>query len=163
MVLVHAEKQSTVKGKMRCPDCNKFVSMETQEPEINTLEVENCDGEITVTIDGRTLRNCADCGTELKAVDWCDSDSLNLSEFDGWDKLSPEQQNSIKTECSPEVEENCCSIEESGGGRYKKNIISTIVGYEITVPVQNHPDVSALKFEGCFRFDNAASEFEEQV
>ncbi len=51
----------------RCPDCNKFVSLETQDPEIE-LEIDD-DGadSTTATISGsvRVVRQCADCGTEM--------------------------------------------------------------------------------------------------
>ena len=45
---------------MRCPDCNKFVSIEMAEPE---LELELGEGEVTGTV--RLVQTCADCGTEL--------------------------------------------------------------------------------------------------
>jgi hypothetical protein len=44
----------------RCPDCNKFVSYEEQEPEV-TIEVDG--GAITGT--ARIVNACQDCGTEL--------------------------------------------------------------------------------------------------
>ncbi len=47
----------------RCPDCNKFVSLEEVEPEVNTLEV---DEEGIIEADVRIVNACADCGTELK-------------------------------------------------------------------------------------------------
>jgi len=47
---------------MRCPDCNKFVSLDTdQEPELNVDVGE--DG--TINGDVRIANACADCGTEL--------------------------------------------------------------------------------------------------
>lgn len=45
---------------MRCPDCNKFVSIEIAEPE---LELEVSDGEVTGTV--RLVQICAECNTEL--------------------------------------------------------------------------------------------------
>lgn len=48
---------------MRCPDCNKFVSFDTDvDPEIDNLEV-NEDGHVTASV--RIVNSCADCGTEL--------------------------------------------------------------------------------------------------
>lgn len=46
---------------MRCPDCNKFVSYDEQEPE---LSVDLQDGNITGSV--RVVLPCAECGTELK-------------------------------------------------------------------------------------------------
>jgi hypothetical protein len=48
---------------MRCPDCNKFVSFEEEDPEVEDLEVGD-DG--VVSMSARISNNCADCGTELK-------------------------------------------------------------------------------------------------
>lgn len=52
---------------MRCPDCTKFVSMETGDPEVNNVEVDDS-GHVTAEV--RIVRNCADCGTELKSADF---------------------------------------------------------------------------------------------
>lgn len=57
---------------MRCPDCSKFVSQETGEPETDltledTRDPENKDPQmVQVTGTVRLTLNCADCGTELK-------------------------------------------------------------------------------------------------
>lgn len=51
---------------MRCPDCNKFVGNEEQDPEVESLEVEHDEaGCATVTADVRIVNACAECGTEL--------------------------------------------------------------------------------------------------
>lgn len=47
---------------MRCPDCNKFVSQDAGNPEVNNVSIN--DGDITVEVD--VVVNCAECGTELK-------------------------------------------------------------------------------------------------
>src|SRR5687767_14393235 len=48
---------------MRCPDCNKFVSFDTEaDPETNIDVAE--DGAITGDV--RIANNCQECGTELK-------------------------------------------------------------------------------------------------
>lgn len=60
---------------MRCPDCNKFVSLEFAEPEPEEMDIDydydkrGPDQEhvsFTVTVDVRLVRNCAYCGQELK-------------------------------------------------------------------------------------------------
>jgi hypothetical protein len=51
---------------MRCPDCNKFVGNDEQEPEVESVEVEADEsGHATVTASVRIVNACADCGTEL--------------------------------------------------------------------------------------------------
>lgn len=47
---------------MRCNDCNKFVSQEAGEPEVNDLEY--ADGCITGSV--RITQCCAECSSELK-------------------------------------------------------------------------------------------------
>jgi hypothetical protein len=48
---------------MRCPDCSKFVSFDTEtEPEVDS---ENIDDDGSVSCSVRIVNNCADCGTEL--------------------------------------------------------------------------------------------------
>lgn len=56
----------------RCPDCNKFVGNEQQEPELNievSGTVEKNDGggygPVNITGDCRLSLACSDCGTEL--------------------------------------------------------------------------------------------------
>lgn len=49
---------------MRCPDCAKMVSYDTEvEPEV-TQDPEVVDGTVTMTV--RRILGCGECGTELK-------------------------------------------------------------------------------------------------
>jgi hypothetical protein len=48
---------------MRCPDCNKFVSFDEADPEVNDLDVSD-NGSVTASV--RIVNTCAECGTELK-------------------------------------------------------------------------------------------------
>ena len=50
---------------MRCPDCNKFVSYDEPEVEVNSI---NVNGE-AVTASVRVALNCADCSTGLKEAE----------------------------------------------------------------------------------------------
>ena len=55
----------------RCSSCNKFVSMEMSDPEVDLNDIEidyNDDGTGTGTISGtvRIVRACAECGDELR-------------------------------------------------------------------------------------------------
>ena len=46
----------------RCPDCNKFVSIEMADPELDGLEVDS-DGNVTGSV--RLVQTCGECGSEL--------------------------------------------------------------------------------------------------
>lgn len=50
---------------MRCPDCNKFVSNEQGEPELDLSVTQGDDGEAELSGSVRLTLNCADCGSEL--------------------------------------------------------------------------------------------------
>lgn len=55
----------------RCPDCNKFVSLENQDPEVESLELDvqrNADGPVGlfVSAEVKICRACQDCGTEIR-------------------------------------------------------------------------------------------------
>jgi hypothetical protein len=47
----------------RCPDCNRFVSLEMEEPEIEACDVDP-GGELEIT--ARLVKVCAECGTEIR-------------------------------------------------------------------------------------------------
>lgn len=50
---------------MRCPDCNKFVSMDSDvDPEAEDPEIDAASNSATASV--RIVNACADCGTELK-------------------------------------------------------------------------------------------------
>lgn len=47
---------------MRCPNCNKFVSFDEQEPEVSN----DSDEGASISTDVRIVNACAECGEELK-------------------------------------------------------------------------------------------------
>lgn len=48
----------------QCPGCNKFPSLETEEPEVQSVDIDNETGEVTAEI--RVYRTSACCGEEMK-------------------------------------------------------------------------------------------------
>lgn len=131
---------------MRCPDCNKFVSLET-ETEEPTLEL---NGSI-VSGECHVSRNCADCGTELKAADFIlemdvREDMPDCFKEDG----QPQEGHDVDVKSS-EVD----SIEE-GGGRYAKSYYGVSVAFTL--------ECSCGKEFGSSIVEKlAASEFEEMA
>lgn len=105
---------------MRCPDCNKFVSLENGEPEEQSLEIEHHDGNIFV-VNGefRLARTCADCGAELKEASF-------LFEFETeLEGVMEEERENVS------VEADGVEVNESGGGRYAKNLFSLSGSFRI--------------------------------
>jgi len=153
---------------MRCPDCSKFVSMDNGEPEANDLEVSHQSGSFEVTGNCRHTRNCADCGTELKQCDHDFSDQVELCSFEGWDALTSEQQTSVQSWLDGgnevEVQDGGIEVEESGGGRYKKNMIQLAWNYSLEIEFEPEAQEMApikLVYNGSMTSEAAASNYEE--
>jgi hypothetical protein len=134
---------------MRCPDCQKFVSLETE------LDNGVSDDHLEVSTEGFTLqfeihiaRNCGECGQMLKET------TLQFSvdeKPEGWaDKVKDLDLNDADVDFDDPEET------ESGGGRYAKNLIGASVSYKINIG-------DVILYEGSAEDSVAASEFEECV
>lgn len=113
---------------MRCPDCQKFTSMEEPQcewesgPDVEASKQEDGSFDISVTGSVRVVRNCADCSTELKTA---------TLEMDDTITITAEEAGADTTEEDFEVDADDPEGSESGGGRYKKNMIGATVAYRI--------------------------------
>ena len=156
---------------MRCPDCGKFVSMDNADPEVSSLEAE-LDGEsIKVCCSVRAVRTCADCSTELKSLDLELEETLEIAALSGYAELAEENRTVLQEllageieggEIEVEVEEGGAETDESGGGRYKKNLLTTTVTADVTVTC-THPSGTNFTVEGQVELseENPASAYEE--
>jgi len=60
-------EEGTFLAATRCPNCEKFVSLETEDPEIQSDEISGDEDEGYAVIgEVRIVRICADCSEELK-------------------------------------------------------------------------------------------------
>ena len=107
----------------RCPNCNKFVSVEMAEPEMDTLEY--TDG--TVTGEVRLVQTCADCGAELAEA------NLDV-------EIDAEFAHKIET-CPgvPEIDATAENNDRYDGGpktpaRYRKHFYVASISGNITCP-----------------------------
>lgn len=144
---------------MRCEQCCKFTSLDTQEPEVNSVDVSGT----TVTVDARSVRNCADCGTEMKALDINEDFELELDKFEGFAELGEKKQEQLREAWEAgsieiEVEDDGGETNESGGSRYKKNILTTTINFTAKFSWEGLD----FKFTGAVNSEHAASEYEEQ-
>ena len=118
----------------RCPDCNKFVSLDTdEEPEVEHLDTDD-DGNVTAT--ARIVNKCGECGTELREgtveleSDCTEEVITHLkdagidTEVEGFDvgKVEGHQL---------EVEEGDLGRDQEGGGRYAKSYYVALVGFTL--------------------------------
>lgn len=153
----------------RCPSCNKFVGLENADPETDSLQA-MCEsrGNIRVEGDLRHARNCADCGETLKEIDEHVEEHISLDQFKGWDKLDAAQRKLIEDameagELEVDVEEDGTSADESGGHRYKKNMIVCTADFTLEFEWKPGEPMPPIKFthSGQFRMENQASSYNE--
>ena len=137
---------------MRCPDCNKFVGMENGDLEVNDLSID-VDGQINC--EASLPRNCAECSTELKRGEFQVDDQLDLGSEEEQCPNAPATDGEKHHDFA--IVELSNDVSESGGGRYKKNMIGFDVEYEVTC------SRCELKVKGSIGDAMQASAFEESV
>ncbi|TXH19511.1 MAG: hypothetical protein E6R03_00420 [Hyphomicrobiaceae bacterium] len=156
---------------MRCPDCGKFVSMENGEPEIDidvfdpTAYPEQMNASLSVQINYHMSRTCADCGQD--SLDGATDEVVELTSFPDWANIGYEKQKAVinaiaNDEAKIECEADGNEVDESGGGRYAKNMITLSISATITIKVTDEVlgEIILTKTDD-FQVEHAASEFEE--
>jgi hypothetical protein len=140
---------------MRCPDCNKFVGLETGEPEAE-LDVEVADDNQSAHVTGtvRVFRNCADCGVELKETTFEIDEEVDLKDH----KIDEQAEVDGAT-----VDAGAVEATESGGGRYKKNMIGYTLTYCIDIPWKLGKKEGTVTHEETIEDSVQASAFDEMV
>lgn len=125
---------------MRCESCAKFVSLENGDPEVNDLDITS----EQVTCNVRLVRTCADCSGEMKEANLDLEDTID----------HPEIPKGEGDKHEFDVEEDGAEVNESGGGRYKKNMIGVEVSYKAKCSC-------GWTHEGTLTGEEAAGSFEE--
>ena len=135
---------------MRCSDCNKFVSFDEQDPEIEDISV---DDEGSVQANVRIVNACDQCGAELKEAtldmetdDPCDAYRLHLEDVKGEakdHKLEVEETSSSRTQRS------------EGKGRGTKTFYGATIDYKVTC------GCGKFEHEGTMEDDTQASSMDE--
>ena len=75
----------------RCEACGKFVSLEQEEPEVNSVEIESAgeieDGaqELEINADVRLALNCGECGGEMKEANLDATETVQFTHADDCD------------------------------------------------------------------------------
>lgn len=130
---------------MRCPDCNKFTGLETQDPEVNSLDID-ATGAISGTV--TIIRQCSECGTDLKSADFEIDETVDPN-----DLPAPEGIDEHEHELS--IEDVASEITDSWKG--SRNLIGYSLTYRITCATCD------LHHEGTVDDSMAAGSFEELV
>lgn len=155
-----------------CPSCHKMCSLDTNDPEVNTLEVELHDSEVSVvTAEVRIARTSACCGDEVKETTLVlehdatlpgDFMPHNFELIEGEDeaaqalRLAEARENH---EHDLSVDEESCELTERSEGRsvYTVTYIGAELAYSITCSGCN------LHESGVMQDDIRASDFEVLV
>ena len=67
----------------RCPECNRFVTVEMGEPEVDAGDLEEGDGKKgTLNLTIKLSRVCAECGTELTTKEIETQITVDLADFE---------------------------------------------------------------------------------
>lgn len=148
---------------MRCPDCLKFTGLETQVDVNDGPDMKASKDGIDITAEVTVNRNCSDCGTTLKLMNFSTEKSVEFpiecvdgSVLDSMDDIDGE---------SLEMDAGDAEEYESGGGRYAKNM----VGFDLTCTFKGNRKKASkgkpkeFEFEVILHEDEQASAYEEQV
>ena len=134
---------------MRCPDCQKFVSLEMQYPEDVTLEIQTDEDGFTINMTCRIVRNCAECGQEMKEATLEAESTVLWTEVEGHSKIDKTQEFVVDEESVDQIEE--------GGGRYAKSFFGASITY-----VVNDAEGKPV-YSGTIEDKVAASSMDEMV
>lgn len=131
----------------RCPDCNKFASIEEEEPEVESIDIN--DGQISASV--RITNNCAECGTEMTEAQLEIEDQLESSLL--------EKHHGNKHEMS--IEEDGVERDQrtEGKGRGLRTFYGARITYKVTcscskndTPIHEgelYDDVQASSMDEC--------------
>lgn len=142
---------------MRCPDCNKFVPFEQNEPEVELDITDERDQEVEkgtevqVTAQVRLVLACAECGTELKEANLEAEEMVTIEGHLGDDHvLSVEDDGSDTTDRY--------DGKEGTPMRYRKHFYGATIEYKVTCSCDQ-----ALDATGSLEVEEMASGFDELV
>ena len=141
---------------MRCPDCNKFVSFDTDnDPEVDSVDYQS--GEVTASV--RIVNVCAECGTEMKEA------TLELSEdvsdvvdehVRACHELNAEGEDISGHEITADEGSAERTMRTEGSGRYTKTFYGVTLDVTLTCDcgkwthdVQLSDDVQASSMDEC--------------
>lgn len=131
---------------MRCDQCNKFVSFEEAEPEVNDLTVSE-DGDVAASV--RIVNQCQECGQELTET------TFDLEASHG-DEIKEHKGKGHELE----IEEDGCERTSRSGwfkkgqfvaahGRYAKTFYGASLNYNITCSCGKLESVGGTLEDDC--------------
>jgi hypothetical protein len=117
-----------------CSSCGKLASLETGEPEVESLEID--DGVVTATV--HLMKTSACCGDDMKEYTYELEESLMdpLEEHILESHKELTQMGEAMDYDVFSVEEGSCEVTEQGGSRYAKSY----TGVELQITVKCEQD-----------------------
>jgi hypothetical protein len=137
---------------MRCPDCNKFVGNEEQDPEVNSTDVD-CDGNVSAEV--RIANACTECGTELTEFTF-NTDADAPEEVTRHIEKCHDDENPANLE----IEEGTCerTTRTEGKGRGARTFYGYTLSYTITCSCGKVADADGNVVDGEFSAEGEISE-----
>jgi hypothetical protein len=150
---------------VRCPDCNKFTGLENADPQVDEQTADFRDGLLSLQYSVTMSRECAECSQEMKSYSGDAEQDIEVDAIPGYGDLPKEvQEGLIDGSIDVDVSVNESSeVEESGGGRYAKNIITTTVTCDYTLTFSHSGKEYKLEGQEKLECSASAGDFEEQV
>jgi hypothetical protein len=153
----------------RCPDCNKFVSLDSEQDPECSLDVDES-GEVTGSI--QIANACAECGTEMFTAEFDAAtgpdaiirteDSMTLAdwlkrcqEFKATGALAEDEDDEIEMEVDEGDMERTTRTE--GKGRGTRTFYGARVGFTVKVTFRG----ATSEFEGSVEDDIQASSMDQ--
>lgn len=144
---------------MRCPGCNKFASLNFEEPQVDSLEVSD-DGTVSMVVNLSRTSEC--CGEEMKTASLEAEVDLSAElegHIDSGEEAEEGKEGEERVEHELEVEEISVEQVEKGGGRYAKSFFGASVSFEVRCSCQ--PKDAKPLHEGTLEDEIAASSMDE--
>jgi hypothetical protein len=143
----------------QCPSCNKFASLETEEPEVQSIEVDQ-DGRVTGSI--RVFRTSSCCGDEMKEyvfdINADPTDEID-THLEMHEQTGTEYELSVE-EGSVESTERSQTTDRKGNKITNPRYMKTLIGFIATLDVSCSCD-QAFTATVEVSDEVAASDFEE--
>lgn len=145
----------------QCPGCNKFASLDTQDPEVQSVDI---DQNGTISGEVRIVRTSSCCGQEMKEANFefeIEPTSEIADHIDVHDQEGTKYALSVEEDGIEQTERMSPGIDKKGKPipyRFRK----TYIGFAATFMVNCDCD-KAFTTSVQYDEDMAASEFEELV
>lgn len=137
-----------------CDCVNKFTGLETGDPQEESADLD----EGVILLEVSLTRNCTECSTEKRSASYSFEHDIS-DEIKGHIAARHPEHDGDKMGAPSMTLDVDYEVDESGGGRYAKNMISVNANYTVTCDECIGDDAKIA--DGTITESMAASEFDE--